>query len=103
MTTITSIDYIIADGNVWDYSPESAEYDMGASLDLLAQQIADALGKAYPQASVTVTRENASGGVRVLDVETDDEYGIVEDDQLEQIAAVADAVWSDGNWYVRAN
>ena len=100
MSNVIRINYALADGNVW--TEDGDEYDSEASLDLLAQQIADALGKAHPQASITVTRENASGAVRVLDVETDDKYGIVEDDRLEQIAAVADAVWEAGDWYVKA-
>ena len=101
MSTIIRIDYTLADGNVWTEDGDS-EYNSEASLDLLAERIAGALREAYPTASVTVTRENASGAVRVLDVETDDEYGIVEDDQEEQIAAVADAVWEAGDWYVKA-
>jgi hypothetical protein len=100
MSNVIRIDYTLADGNVW--TEDGDQYDSEASLDLLAQRIADALRAAYPLASVTVTRENASGAVRVLDVETDDEYGIVEDDQLEEISAVADAVWEAGDWYAKA-
>ncbi|MBP9201821.1 MAG: hypothetical protein KBF47_17525 [Gemmatimonadales bacterium] len=103
MSTITRIDYTVADGNVW--TEEGDKYDMEASLDLLAEQIRDALRREYPEAVLMVTRENASGAVRAVRAESDDDdYGVgpASDDRLEQIAAVADAVWEAGDWYVKA-
>lgn len=103
MSTISQIDYVIADGNVW--TDDSGEYDSEASLDLLADQILQALHGAYPQAAITVTRENAMGGVRAVQAySTSEEYGEepATDDEVEQIAAVADGVWSDDAWYVKA-
>lgn len=101
MGTITRIDYIIADGNVW--TDDNGEYDSESSLGKLADQILAALREAYPRARVTVRRENAGGAVMAVQAESDGDYGIepASDDQLEQIAAVADAVWSDDNWYVK--
>lgn len=100
MSNVIRIDWTVADGNVWTGDVDG--YDMEASLDLLQQQILDALHEAYPKATVTVTRQNVSGGVRELGVETDDEYGIVEDETEDEIKAVANAIWETGDWYVEA-
>lgn len=100
MSNVTRIDWTVADGNVWTGDVDG--YDMEASLDLLHRQILDALHEAYPKATVTVTRQNAGGGVRELDVETDDECGIVDDETEGEIKAVANAIWEAGDWYVKA-
>ena len=100
MSNVTRIDWTVADGNVW--ADDSGEYDMEASLDHLAEMIEDALCEAYPQATVTVRRENVCGGVRELAVETDDEYGIVDDEIEDEIKAVADDIWAGAGWYVAA-
>lgn len=99
MSTITRIDYTVADGNAWT---EDEGYDMDSSLDRLAEQIDAALTAAYPQATVTVTRENAGGAVRELRAESDDDDGFVDDDTQDEIKAVANGVWEAGDWYVEA-
>ena len=101
MSSIIRIDWTVADGNVW--TDESGEYDRESSLDLLAQQIADALRAAYPTAGVSVARANVSGAARELVATSDDEDGWVDEQTEEQIKAVADGVWEAGDWYVKAD
>jgi hypothetical protein len=101
--SIFRIDYTIADGNVWDDSPESADFDRESSLNHLAEMIDDALHAEYPDAAVNVERVNASGAVCYVRAwQTSVEYGDepADDGLLEQIAAVADDVWVGGGWYV---
>lgn len=97
MSTITTINWTVADGNCWT---EDEGYDMDASLDLLVRLTANALQAAYPQAAVTVRRENVGGGVRALEAYSDDEDGYVDDEAREAIIDTANAVWEAGDWYV---
>lgn len=98
MSSVTRIDWTVADGNVW--TDESGEYDREASLEALAGQIHDALKAAYPTADVIVTRANVSGGARELVATSDDEDGYVDDATEERIKFIADSVWEAGEWYV---
>lgn len=97
MSTITRISWTVADGNCWT---EDEGYDEDASLDLLVRLTEEALKAAYPEAEVTVRRENVGGGVRALEAYSDEDDGYVDDEAREQIREIADAVWAGGDWYV---
>lgn len=100
---ITTINYVLADGNAWTEDSDS-DLDMEASLSRLRHLTAVALMAAYPQAAVYCRRENASGAVRAVRAFHNDGDGEepVSDGEAEEIAAVADAVWEAGDWYRKA-
>lgn len=97
MSTITRISWTVADGNCWT---EDEGYDEDASLNLLVRLTEEALRAAYPEAEVTVRRENVGGGVRALEAYSDEPDGYVDDDAREAIIDTANAVWYTDAWYV---
>lgn len=89
---ITEIRWTIAEGNV--FCDDTGQLDRELSLDNLRQEILLAMGAAYPDAVVYVERQNASGAVEELRAKSDAPDGYVGEDDLENIRAVADAVWA---------
>jgi hypothetical protein len=89
---ITEIRWTIAEGNV--FCDDTGQLDRELSLDNLRQEILLAMRAAYPDAVVYVERQNASGAVEELQAKSDAPDGYVEEDDLENIRAVADAVWA---------
>lgn len=98
MSNVTMIEYTVADGNVLGDDLDGVNVE--ASLNRLASRIDAALRAAYPDAQITVDRANASGAFDELRAESDDPDGWVDDETIEQIKEVADAVWDGGDWYV---
>lgn len=89
---ITEIRWTIAEGNV--FCDDTGQLDRELSLDNLRQEILLAMRAAYPDAVVYVERQNVSGAAEELRAKSDAPDGYVEEDDLENIRAVADAVWA---------
>lgn len=65
------------------------EYDAHSSVSQFAQQVADAVAKAYPGSRITVTPEFSLVSTKISGVE-DDEY----------IREIISGVWQSWNWLV---
>lgn len=101
MTTPHAIS-IHLDADLFDGVYDAHQYDVGASLRLLAIQTDDALSARYPDALVSVTWDARTSGQSCLHV-TDSEGAHADPCDRDDVRETCGRVWESWAWAVRVD